>query len=36
MIRLGAEHPQVVVVLNWLDQLREAAPASGGAGASRR
>jgi serine/threonine-protein kinase len=29
MIRRGSEHPQVVVVLNWLDQLRAAAAAPG-------
>ncbi len=36
MIRLGAETPQVVVVLNWLDQLRAAEAAVVSAGTAAR
>ncbi len=35
MIRLGAETPQVVVVLNWLDQVRAADVTAGSAGRAR-
>jgi hypothetical protein len=30
MIRMGSESPQVVVVVNWLDQLRATEAAAGG------
>jgi serine/threonine-protein kinase len=36
MVRRGSESPHVVVVLNWLDQVRAAGAAAGSAAGSRR